>query len=98
MLRSAKLCLVLSALLMATLVGSAQTQQAISPQRIAPPLSIPQAQYFQQHPQEFQQLQDRLSQQSVQQPLAVRTLTPGVTPSAGSWTTLTNSPGVTLQN
>ena len=43
-------------------------------------------------------MRDRLSQQAGQQPLAVRKLAPAETPSAGSWTTLTNSPGVTLQN
>ena len=93
-----RLCLVLSALLVAMSGGPVQAQNSIPPPQIVPPLTGPQAQYFQQNPQELQQLRDRLSQQAGQQPLAVRKLAPAETPSAGSWTTLTNSPGVTLQN
>ena len=83
---------------MAMSSGPVQAQDSIPPPQIVPPLTRPQVQYFQQNPQEFQQLRDRLSQQAGQQPLAVRKLAPAETPSAGSWTTLTNSPGVTLQN
>ena len=86
------------ALIAASACGHVQTQNSIPPPQIVPPLTGPQLQYFQQNPQEFQQLRDRLSQQAGQQPLAVTKLAPAETPSAGSWTTLTNSPGVTLQN
>jgi hypothetical protein len=83
---------------MAMSSGPVHAQNAIPPPQIVPPLTRPQVQYFQQNPQEFQQLRDRLSQQAGQQPLAVSKLAPAETPSPGSWTTLTNSPGVTLQN
>ena len=77
------------ALIAASACGPVQAQNSIPPPQIVPPLTGPQAQYFQQNPQELQQLRDRLSQQAGQQPLAVRKLAPAQTPSAGSWTTLT---------
>jgi Divergent InlB B-repeat domain len=90
--------LAVGAMIAASACGHAQAQNSIPPPQIVPPLTRPQVQYYQQNPQEYQQLRDRLSQQAGQQPLAVRKLAPAETPSAGSWTTLTNSPGVTLQN
>ena len=85
--------------LIASIVGlsifgvSAQTP----PKQLALPLSLPQAEYYSQHPQELQQLVDRLSQ-AAQQFTPGKPLAPGATPSPGNWTTLTNSPGVALQN
>src|SRR6202045_1666140 len=67
------------ALIAASACGHVQAQNAIPPQ-IVPPLTRPQIQYFQQNPQEFQQLRDRLSQQAGQQPLAVTKLAPAQTP------------------
>jgi hypothetical protein len=64
---------------------------------ISPPFSVPQGRYYQQHPQELQQLLDEVSQ-AAQQFTPAAPLAPAVTPSAGGWTTLTNSPGVALQN
>jgi hypothetical protein len=61
-------------------------------QQITPPLSLPQAQYYAQHPQEWQQLLDRLSE-AAQQFTPTPPLAPTETPAAGSWATLTNSPG-----
>ena len=58
----------------------------------------PQAQYYAEHPQEWQQLLDRLSQ-AAQQFTPAPPLAPGETPAAGGWTSLTNSPGAfALQN
>ena len=72
---------------------SAQTP----PKQVAPPLSRPQAAYYSQHPQELQQLVERLSL-AAQQFTPGKSLAPGATPSPGTWTTLTNSPGVAVQN
>ena len=85
--------------LIASIVGlsmfgvSAQTP----PKQVALPLSLPQAAYYSQHPQELQQQVERLSQ-AAQQFAPGKPLAPGATPSAGTWTTLTNSPGVAVQN
>jgi hypothetical protein len=74
-----------------TLVAQAQTPH------ITPPLSLPQAEYYGQHPQEWQQLLDGLSQ-AAQQYTPARPLALGLTPAAGGWTSLNNSPGVAVQN
>jgi hypothetical protein len=71
--------------------------QAQSPKAVTPPLSLPQAEYYRQHPQELQQLLGRLSQEA-QQLTPAKPLAPGETPQPGSWTSLNNSPGVALQN
>ena len=85
-----------SVLLVAIPVIATAVAQAQTP-RITPPLSLPQAQHYQQNPQEWQQLLDRLSQEA-QQFTPAAPLAPGQTPSAGGWTSLTNSPGVAVQN
>ena len=93
------LALLACAIGMAIAVVPARTQQ--SPKIITPPLSIPQSNYYQQHPQEFQQLRDRLSQSAAQASRAGTRLAPGEVPAAGAWTTLTNIPNVfsgALQN
>ena len=87
-------------MLIASIIGTAMisvSAQSPQPKQLALPLSLPQAEYYGQHPQELQQLVDRLSQ-AAQQSTPGKKLTPGGTPSPGSWTTLNNSPGVSLQN
>jgi hypothetical protein len=66
-------------------------------QQILPPLSPPRAQYYAEHPQEWQGLLDRVSQ-AAQQFTPAPPLAAGETPAVGGWTSLTNSPGVALQN
>jgi FG-GAP-like repeat len=89
-----------AAVLIAAAIGGMSAPAGAQTPRVTPPLSVPQARYYQQHPQELQQLLDRLSQGGQQftpgTPLAV-----GATPSAGTWTTLTNLPAggtVAVQN
>jgi FG-GAP-like repeat len=84
---------VLIAAVIGTMTGSAGAQAP----HITPPLSRPQAQYYQQHPQELQQLLNGLSQ-AAQQFTPARPLAPGETPAAGGWTSLNNSPGTSVQN
>ena len=87
-------------MLIASIIGTAMfsvSAQTPQPKQLALPLSLPQAEYYGQHPQELQQFVDRLSQ-AAQQFTPGRKLAPGQTPSPGSWTTLNNSPGVSLQN
>jgi hypothetical protein len=51
-----------AAVLSAAVIGSMSAPAGAQTPRVTPPLSQPQGQYYQQHPQELQQLLDRLSQ------------------------------------
>jgi hypothetical protein len=87
-----------SRLLAAVLIAVAVAMTTFSSaQTITPPLSLRQAEYYEQHPQEWQQLLDGLSQ-AAQQFTPARPWAPGEAPQPGSWTSLNNSPGSRLQN
>jgi hypothetical protein len=86
-----------AAVLIAAVICSISAPAGAQAPSISPPFSVPQRQYYQQHPQELQQLLNELSQ-AAQQFTPTAPLAPGVTPPAGSWTTPTNLPGVALQN
>ena len=88
-----------AAALMAAVIGTMSAPAGAQTPRVSPPFSVPQGQYYQQHPQELQQLLNELSQAAGQFTPAAP-LAPVVTPSAGQWSTPTNSPpgGVALQN
>jgi hypothetical protein len=83
--------------LIAAVVGIMSAPADAQSPQITPPLSAAQGQYYQQHPQELQQLLNELSQ-AAQQFTPTVPAAPVSTPSAGGWTTLTHSPGVALQN
>ena len=83
--------------LIAAVVGIMSAPADAQSPQITPPLSAAQGQYYQQHPQELQQLLNELSQ-AAQQFTPTAPDAPVSTPSAGGWTTLTHSPGVALQN
>src|SRR5262249_45325204 len=77
--------------------GPAQTQQ--EPREYArPPLSAPRYQYYQQRPEEFQQLLQRFPIPFASELPAGNRLAPGVEPAGGSWTSLTNPINVKLAN
>ena len=60
---------VLGMMLIASIIGTAMisvSAQTPQPKQLALPLSLPQAEYYGQHPQELQQLVDRLSQAAQQ--------------------------------
>jgi FG-GAP-like repeat len=86
-----------AAVLIAAAISAITAPAGAQAQQITPPLSRPQAQYYQQHPQELQQLLSGLSQ-AAQQFTPGKPLAAGEVPAAGGWTTLTNSPGVAVQN
>jgi hypothetical protein len=86
-----------AAVLVAAVIGTMTASVSAQTPRITPPLSRPQAQYYQQNPQEWQQLLDRLSQ-GAQQFTPAAPLAPGVTPAAGGWTSLNNSAPAQIQN
>ncbi len=86
-----------AAVLIAAVFGTMTVPVGAQTPRVTPPLSVPQGRYYQQHPQELQQLLDRLSQ-GAQQFTPAAPLAPGETPSVGGWTTLTNNPGTAVQN
>ncbi len=86
-----------AAALIAAVICAVSAPAGAQTPSISPPFSVPQGQYYQQHPQELQQLLNELSQAAGQFTPAAP-LAQGVTPAAGSWTTPTNSPGVALQN
>jgi FG-GAP-like repeat len=77
-------------------VGPAQTQQSVH-QYSYPPLSAPRWQYYQQHPEEFQQLLRSLPPPS-NAIVPGRQLAPGQVPAGGTWTSLTYPAGVALMN
>jgi hypothetical protein len=89
-IRHIALLLIAAAAAIASFMGFAPNNARA--QQITPPLSLPQAQYYAAHPQEWQQLLDRLSE-AAQQFTPAPPPAPTETPAAGSWTTLTNSPG-----
>jgi len=62
-----------------------------------PPLSFPRTEYYVQHPDEFQQLLQRMPPVSHQIPPGKK-LAPGEAPTAGTWTSLTNNLGQNLSN
>jgi hypothetical protein len=86
-----------AAVLIASVIGTITVPATAQTPRITPPLSVPQAQYYRQHPQELQQLLNGLSQ-AAQQFTPARPLAPGETPQVGGWTSLNNSPGTSVQN
>jgi len=86
--------------LIATLTGivavPAQSQQPTH-EYSYPPLSFKRVQYYQQHPDEFQQLLRRMPPVSHQIPPGKK-LAPGEAPTVGTWTSLTNNLGQNLSN
>jgi hypothetical protein len=89
-----------AAVLVTALIGTMSAPVGAQTPRVTPPLSLPQAQYYQQHPQELQQLLDRL-QPGAQSFTPGKPLAAGETPAAGAWTTLTNLPAggtIAVQN
>jgi len=90
---------ILFAVLVATLAGAApdfaQTQPA--PEYIYPPLSYPQRLYYQQNPQEFQQLLERLPKPS-HEIVPGAQLAPGQAPVGGTWTSLAHPNGQSMSN
>src|SRR5579872_854591 len=69
--------------------ASAQAQQS-APSPVLPPLSISKAEYYRQHPQEYQQLIDRLSR-IPRQVSPGKLLGPGEAPTPGTWTSLAHN-------
>jgi hypothetical protein len=96
MTRVTTLGLILFAMTAALAVGPAQTQQP-APQYAPPPLSAPRWQYYQQHPEEFQQLLRTVPPPSnVIVPGAQ--LAPGQVPAGGTWTSLAHPLQQSLSN
>jgi hypothetical protein len=95
--RIVALTLIASVIAMAMATVSAQTPPP-PPSRVMPPLSQTKAEYYRQHPQEFEQLVDRLSSAPRQIPPG-KILAPDEAPVSGTWTSLTNnSTGVGFSN
>jgi hypothetical protein len=87
----------LIAVITAIVMNSAQTQQA--PEYSYPPLSHSRWQYYQQHPEEFQQLLTRMP--AVSHTLVPgKLLAPGEVPAGGTWTSLSHplAPTTNLMN
>ena len=72
-----------AAALIAAVIGTMSAPAGAQSPQITPPLSVAQGQYYQQHPQELQQLLNELSQAAGQFTPAAPAGA-GVTPSAGS--------------
>src|ERR1700730_1075631 len=85
----------LTALIMTIAVGRIQAQP--TEEYTIPPLSYPRWQYYQQHPDEYQQLLQSLPRVS-HQIVPGTQLAPGVQPVGGTWTSLNNPNGQNLSN
>jgi hypothetical protein len=81
--------LTLIATVMVSAAGPAQTQQQAPEVAYPPPLSYPRLQYYQQHPDEFQQLLRSLPPVS-HEIVPGKVLAPGEPPSGGNWYSLNN--------
>src|SRR5258708_39762381 len=88
--------LALIATITAIAISLAQTQQQ-GLKYSYPPLSYSRHQYYEQHPEEFQNLLKRLPPVS-QQTVPGQQLAPGAVPAGGTWTSLTHPLGQNLSN
>jgi hypothetical protein len=79
---------ILSIMIMAFVIGAPQAQQRAQEYAL-PHLSYPSRQYYQQHPEEFQQLLKRLPLVS-HEIVPGNRLGPGAIPAPNTWTSLTN--------
>ena len=79
---------------MAIAMSVAQSQQQ-RPAYSYPPLSSPRYQYYQQHPEEFQQMLKRMPPVLHEAPAAAA---PQNFPTSGTWSSLNYNPGVNLMN